>query len=126
MKKRKKEDVIKMVKPSYAKYEEKVEARCVERLSPWPSALALGLTAGVLYVLCAAAVKLWPSGSVKFFSYWFHGIDLTKIAGAGQIGFGSLVIGLVSFVITSMAFGALVAVFYNMCFRHCSKKGWIK
>lgn len=106
---------------------EAIENVCNERkLSPWPSALALGMASGVLYVICAAAVWIWPAGSVKFFSYWFHGIDLTKIASAGQLGFGSFVIGLVSLVLASMAFGALFAVFYNMCFRHCAKRSWIK
>ncbi|MEK6863700.1 MAG: DUF5676 family membrane protein [Nanoarchaeota archaeon] len=103
------------------------ENKCNERrISPWPSALALGISAGVLYVLCAAAVWLKPAGTVKFFGYWFHGIDLAKIASASQLGFGSFLIGLVSAVIASMAFGALAAACYNMCLRHCIKKGWIK
>lgn len=96
------------------------------KISPWPAALALGMVSGVFYVLCAAAVWLWPAGSVKFFSYWFHGIDLAKIASAWQLGFGGFVIGLLSIVLVSMAFGALSAMFYNMCFRHCAKRGWIK
>ncbi|HII14882.1 MAG TPA: hypothetical protein HA362_01060 [Nanoarchaeota archaeon] len=105
----------------------KNEDMCEERkLSPWPSALALGLASGVLYAVCAASVLIWPAGSVKFFSYWFHGIDLTRIANAGQLGFGSFVVGLVSLALVSMAFGAIFAMFYNMCFRHCAKRGWIK
>ncbi len=105
----------------------KMEDKCKDRiLSPWPSALALGLTSGVIYSLCAAAVRLWPEKTVGFFGYWFHGIDLVKISNGGQFGFGAFLIGLISIMLASMAFGALFAVLYNLCFRHCAKRGWIR
>ena len=105
----------------------KMEDKCKDRLlSPWPSALAFGLTSGIIYSICAAAVRLWPAGTVRFFGSWFHGIDLTKIYNAQPFGFGTFLIGLISIMLASMVFGALFAVLYNLCFRHCTEKGWIK
>lgn len=119
----KKEDAIKMKKKA-VECDEKIDARCIERVGPWPSALALGGTAGVLYIVCAAAVRAFPQGAVKFFGYWFHGIDLAKIATGGQFGIGAFFAGLVSIMLFSAVIGMLFALFYNSCVNHCKKQGW--
>ena len=42
-----------------------------------PTGFALGITAGIIYTVCAAAVAFWPMQTVKLFNSWFHGVDLT-------------------------------------------------
>ena len=90
-----------------------------------PTGLAFGLTAGIIYSLCAAIVAVWPAQSVSFFSSWFHGIDLTKIAATPDITAGSFAVGLVSIILFAYITGAVYAWAYNACTYHCKKLGWI-
>lgn len=96
------------------------------KLHPWPAALALGLLSGIIYLVCALFVWLYPLGAIKFFNYWFHGIDISKIANSTPINFSTFLIGLLSAVIFSALAGAIFAGLYNKCFKHCKNKGWIK
>lgn len=113
-----------MAKANFMRCDEKTDARCVERVGPWPSALALGGTAGIIYIVCAAVVWAFPKGAVRFFSFWFHGIDLAKIATDGRFGPGAFLAGLASIMLFSAAVGALFALLYNACVRHCKRHGW--
>ncbi len=90
-----------------------------------PTGLAFALTGGLLYVICAAFVALWPRGTISFFSKWFHGINLTEIAATTQITVGNFMIGLAGVVITAYLTGAFYAWTYNKCVAHCIKRGWI-
>lgn len=90
-----------------------------------PTGLAFGLTAGLVYVLCAALVALWPAQTVNFFSNWFHGIDLTKIYVVPQITFGNFITGFIGAVIAAYLVGAFYAVVYNKCVAHCKQRGWM-
>lgn len=90
-----------------------------------PTGLAFALTAGVVYVVCAILVALWPQQSISFFGSWFHGVDLTKIAVAPQITIVSFVVGLISVIIFAYLVGALYAWAYNTCTDHCKRWGWI-
>lgn len=96
------------------------------KLHPHPVGGALAVVAGIIYVVCAAAVKLWPTGTVQFFGDWFHGIDITKIAGVKALTFGAFVRGLLEVLIFAYLVGALYAWVYNRCVVHCKRKGWIK
>lgn len=90
-----------------------------------PTGLALSLTAGIVYVICTAAIALWPVGSLKFMSAWFHGIDLMKIATPFSISLGAVVLGLVEVLIVAYLIGVLYAWLYNKCVAHCKKKDWL-
>lgn len=90
-----------------------------------PTGLAFALTGGLLYVICATFVALWPSGTISFFSKWFHGIDITEISASTQITLGNFAIGLAGVVVTAYLAGAFYAFAYNKCVAHCKKRGWI-
>lgn len=90
-----------------------------------PTGLAFGLTAGLVYALCAAFVALWPTKTLNFFNNWFHGIDLTKILVTPQITLGSFIIGLLEVIVAAYLVGAFYAWAYNKCVAHCKTRGWI-
>ena len=46
---------------------------------PWVRGAALAVTVGIIYVVCAVAVALFPDGTLAFFNTWLHGVDLTLV-----------------------------------------------
>ncbi len=90
-----------------------------------PTGLAAALTGAIIYTLCSLAVWLWPAQSISFFSRWFHGIDLTKIAVTPQITVSGFVLGLIGVIIVLYLVGLIYAWFYNKCVQHCKKRKWI-
>ncbi|MBI5391897.1 hypothetical protein HZB00_02750 [Candidatus Woesearchaeota archaeon] len=87
----------------------------------WPMALAFSFVTGIVYLACAFLLWLFPQGSMSIFRYWFHGIDLTKIAATSSFGFGGLFIGLLTSMLFAGIIGALFALSYNLCIQHCKK-----
>lgn len=90
-----------------------------------PVGLALALTGSIIYALCAFFVVILPTQTLKFFNYWFHGIDLAPIYRQPQITVGSFLFGLVSVIVFTYITGAIFAWAYNKCFEHCRRMGWI-
>lgn len=87
----------------------------MNRLNPWVVGGALGLTVGVFYGVCAAALALWPVATVNFFNAWVHGIDLRLLVPAGgrPITWVGMVCGLTGVTLTAFLFGALYAWIHN-------------
>jgi len=73
---------------------------------------ALGVTIGVIYIVCAGAVILLPDISMTVAQSWFHGLDLSKISGF-TVNPGSFILGLVTSVGGSWLVGFLFATVYN-------------
>ncbi len=92
---------------------------------PHPAGVAAGLTAGIVYAVCAAVVTLWPTQALSFFANWFHGIDLVKIAVPIQITASSFVVGLIGVIISFYIVGFIYGWLYNICYIHCKKRKWI-
>lgn len=90
-----------------------------------PTGLALGITSALLYTICAAAIKLWPTLTVGFFNSWFHGIDLMSIFNPVKLTWITFFKGLVSIVVAAYITGALYGWIYNKCVAHCKRKGWL-
>ena len=90
-----------------------------------PTGFALGITSGIVYTLCAVAVALWPVQTVRFFSYWFHGIDLSRIFVMPQLTFGIYFLRLVQVVLFFYITGLIYGWVYNKCVAHCKRMGWI-
>ncbi len=97
----------------------------MEKLYLHPFALAAGLTSGIVYGVCAAAVWLWPRQTVGFFATWFHGVDLMRIAAPLQLTVSNFVLGLIGTVLFAYVVGLLFAWLYNRCYVHCRKRKWI-
>ncbi len=90
-----------------------------------PTGLAAALTGAIIYALCSLAAWLWPKQSIGFFSQWFHGIDLTKIAVTPQMTVSGFVLGLIGMIVVLYLVGFVYAWIYNKCTWHCKKKKWI-
>lgn len=90
-----------------------------------PAGLAAATTAGIIYVICAFLVSLWPAQTVAIFGSWLHGIDIAKISTLKPLAFGSFLVGLVSVMVVFYTAGALYAFLYNKCVAHCKRKQWI-
>lgn len=90
-----------------------------------PTGFALGLTSGIIYALCAAVISIWPVQAVKFFSDWFHGIDLMRLFVPPQLTFGVFIRGLVEVMLFFYITGVVYGFVYNKCVAHCKRKGWI-
>ncbi|MBI5798504.1 MAG: hypothetical protein HZB10_01055 [Candidatus Yonathbacteria bacterium] len=72
---------------------------------------ALGVTIGILYVLCALAYVLFPGITKSLFAYMFHGINVTSLL--TPITFWPTVIGLVVTLVSTYISGALFAFVWN-------------
>lgn len=90
-----------------------------------PTGLALSLTAGIIYVVCAAAIALWPTLTLQVMGSWFHGIDIQRIATTAPLTWGNVLSGLVGLIVAAYLVGALFAWLYNRCLEHCQRKGWM-
>jgi hypothetical protein len=76
---------------------------------PWVSGAALAVTVGVVYLVCALAVVLFPDGTLAFFSTWAHGVDLTlvKRTATKPLAAAEWIFGFVSIVVAGYVVGAL-------------------
>jgi hypothetical protein len=81
----------------------------MDTTKPWVSGAALAVTAGVVYLVCALAVALFPDGTLAFFNTWLHGVDLTlvKRPATKALTAGEWIYGFVSAVTASFLAGAL-------------------
>lgn len=80
------------------------------RIDPRSFGFAAGLTAAVIFVLCAIAVAIAPGSTTAFAGFLLH-IDLSGMS--RSIGWGSFVGGLVAWSVgTGLTFG-LTAWLYN-------------
>lgn len=86
----------------------------MDKLNPWRVGGATALTASVLSVICAAAVYLFPVGTLEFVNSWTHGLDLTSLRSDRAWTLGGLAFGLFNVTLTGFLIGALFACCYNM------------
>lgn len=88
----------------------------MDATKPWVSGAALAVTAGVVYVVCALAVALFPDGTLAFFNTWAHGVDLTllKRPGTKSLAASEWVFGFVSIVVAAYLAGALYGWLRNL------------
>ena len=95
------------------------------KVHPHPIGVAAGLTAGIVYLICAVVVTLWPTLSLRFFANWFHGVDLIKIATPVQFTFWTFILGLLSAILFFYVIGLVYGLLYKLCYAHCKKRKWI-
>ncbi len=75
------------------------------------NAAALGM--GIVYLVCAAFVYLWPELSLQLFGWLVHLVNVDKFAGDVAVTFGGLAAGLVQAVLYSYLGAWLFASLYN-------------
>jgi hypothetical protein len=88
----------------------------MDATKPWVSGAALAVTAGVVYVVCALAVALFPDGTLAFFNTWAHGVDVTlvKRPATKSLTAAEWVFGFVSIVVAGYLAGALYGWLRNL------------
>ena len=81
----------------------------MDTTKPWVTGAALAVTVGMVYLVCAVAVALFPDGTLAFFNTWLHGLDLTlvKRPATKALTAGEWIYGFVSAVTASFLAGAL-------------------
>jgi hypothetical protein len=81
----------------------------MDTTKPWITGAALAVTVGMVYLVCAVAVALFPDGTLVFFNTWLHGVDLTlvKRPATKPLTAGEWIYGFVSAVAASFLAGAL-------------------
>lgn len=92
--------------------------------SLWRLGAAAALTAMLLYVVCAAAVALWPDGALDFFNTWFHGLDLRllKPPGGRPLTITQFLAGLLNAAIAAFAVAATFAAVFNLLSRPSARE----
>ena len=76
-------------------------------------AFSLAGTFGVIYILCAILIAIFPAGMVKAFGFLFHGIDISRIA-EESLPFIDTILGLIEIIALSLIVGYIFAKIYNM------------
>jgi hypothetical protein len=89
----------------------------MNRLNPWHTGGAVALMVAIVSVACAAAVYLFPDGTVEFVNSWTHGLDLTVLKSDRAMTPGSVLLGLFNVSLTGFVIGALFAGSYNLTGR---------
>jgi uncharacterized membrane protein (DUF485 family) len=56
--------------------------------------LALSVTMGIIYVVCAVFVALWPDFALQLFGWLVHLVNVDKFAGGVQMTTFGFIIGL--------------------------------
>lgn len=82
------------------------------QIKPHALGIAFASTTGILYILCAVIIALSPRSSMSFFNYFFHGIDLTKIA-TSNVSWGSFFLGLILSLLVSYIGAFIFGLIYN-------------
>lgn len=86
----------------------------MDKPNPWRTGSATALTVAVISVVCAAAVYLFPDGTVNFVNSWTHGLDLTTLRSDRPWTLGGLAYGLFNVTLTGFLVGALFAWCHNL------------
>lgn len=84
------------------------------RLNPLRAGLALALTAAIANIVCAAAVYVFPDGTVAFVNSWTHGLDLVVLQREKPWTPGGLLLGIFNVALTGFLLGALFAWCRNL------------
>ena len=82
-------------------------------LAPRALGLAVGTVTGLASLLCALAYALFPQGTLAFFGFIFHGLNLKAMA--VPLTLGDFFAGL---LITTVG-GAVVGASLAFCYNHC-------
>jgi hypothetical protein len=86
----------------------------MNKLNVWRVGGATALTAAIVSVICAAAVYLFPDGTIGFVNSWTHGLDLAVLRSDRPMTAGSLALGLFNVSLTGFLVGALFACCHNL------------
>lgn len=76
-------------------------------------ALSAAGVMGVIYIICAAFVSLWPDFSLQLFGWLVHLVNVEKFAGDVAVTFGGFLAGLAQSVLYTYVGAWLIAWLHN-------------
>lgn len=86
----------------------------MNKLNPWRVGSAMALTVAIVNVICAAAVYLFPDGTISFINSWTHGLDLTVLSSNKPWTVDSMANGLFNVTLMGYLIGTLFAFCFNL------------
>ena len=89
----------------------------MDRLNPLSVGLAMAITLAIVNILCAAAVALWPDGTITVFNSFAHGLDFRVVKSTEPLGLGRFLLGLISIGVIGFVVGAVFAWSHNLLSR---------
>lgn len=82
-------------------------------LQKHPFSLAVSVTFGIMYVICAGFTALWPDFAMRLLGWVAHIVNVDKFAGDVQITLTGVAIGLLEIVVYGYVAAYLFAYLYN-------------
>lgn len=82
-------------------------------LQKQPFSLAVSVTFGIMYILCAGFTALWPDLAMQLLGWVAHIVNVDKFAGGVEITLTGVAIGLLEIVIYGYVAAYLFASLYN-------------
>ncbi len=76
-------------------------------------ALAVGGVMGVIYIVCAIFIALWPQFALQLFGWLVHLVNVEKFAGDVAITLGGFIWGLIQVVVYTYVGAWLIAWLHN-------------
>ena len=76
-------------------------------------ALAAGGVMGVIYIVCAVFVVLWPQFALQLFGWLVHLVNVEKFAGGVVITLGGFLVGLIQAVAYTCVSAWFIAWLHN-------------
>jgi len=84
----------------------------MDKLNVNATGLALSITSGAVYIVCAIVSWISPRTLIGFANYLEHSIDLTSVA-IKSLNLGNVIIGLIIILIIAYLIGIVFALLYN-------------
>ncbi len=84
------------------------------KLSPNRSGITLAVTFAILYVGCALLSFAWPGLLVGIAASWAHSINVASLAPGPSVTFGSMLYGLLTFMVFGYISGGVFALAWNV------------
>lgn len=75
--------------------------------------LAFAGTMGIVYIVCAVFVALWPNFALQLFGWLVHLVNVDKFAGNSDFTLTGLVIGLVQMLVYSYIAAYIFTALHN-------------
>lgn len=82
-------------------------------LKKHPFSLAVSVTFGIMYILCAGFTALWPDLAMQLLGWVAHIVNVDKFAGGVEITLIGVAMGLLEIVIYGYVAAYLFASLYN-------------
>lgn len=86
----------------------------MNKLSTLSVGIALGVTLGLMSMLCALAFAIWPNATLDFFGAFTHGLDLNAVRSTAPMSLGRVLYGVVGLGIVGLVAGLVYALIYNV------------